>query len=254
MDDMEQIQTQVVAPKLADMKMEGDDVPENLRGKSATDVLLHVKALGEALKISEHARTQAEMTAQTALRTAQPVAAPVVEGPKELTDEELTEIHSADPLKAIRIMNEQAIRRAETNLEARLSPLFQGTSRSVEDQARAKYPDEFVLFGDQISQLVGALPNAKSVMSNPQAWDDLVSLVRGRSGNIEKLIEKRTQSVVTQQRETAQAQQVETMGFTEAAGRRSAIPQTVAQLDPVMREIAEKLDMTPEEYVKWAKV
>jgi len=240
-------------PKLEEMMLDGDDVPEELRGKTAADAIARTKALSEALKLSEDARKQSDLMAQTALRTQPTPPAPPAEEP-EMSEEELTQLHEDNPLAAIRVMNAQAIRRAEKNLETRLRPLFSGTSKSVEEQARAKYADEFALFGDQITEIARQVPNAEAVLANPSAWDDIVSLVRGRPGNFDRLVERKSAPKTEETRRAAQNVQSETVGFSGTEARVGSRPMTVANLDPIQREIADKLDMTPEEYVKWSQV
>ncbi len=240
-------------PDLSQVKLDGDNVPEHLRGKTAADVLAQLTSMGEALKLSEQARKQAETNAQLALQARAPEPPPVEE-PQELTEEALKELYDNDPLKAIALMNDQAIRRAEKNLSARLDPLFSGTAAQVEAAARSKYQDEFALFGDQITQMASQIPNAKAVLGNPAAWDDLVSLVRGRPGNLERLIEKKTAGAATQQRQTAQQQQVETMGFSDNGGTRPRSGSGMTSLDSIQAEIADKLGMSHADYIKWSKV
>ena len=151
-------------------------------------------------------------------------------------------------------MNDQAIRRETRNLESRLKPLFNGTAVSVEQQARAKYADEFAMFGDQISQMASQIPNSQAVLSNPAAWDDLISLVRGRPGNIERIIERKTATVTDTARRQAQESQADVVGFSGTESRARPVARSVAQLDPIQREIADKMNMTPEDYIKWSVI
>lgn len=253
LEDEPRVDTTPAPAKLEEVILQGDSVPEMLRGKSAAEAVAMMKGMSEALKLSEQARQQAELTAATALKTQPAPVAPEPE-PQEMSDQELAELHAENPLAAIRVMNDQAIRRAERNLESRLKPLFNGSAVSAEQQARAKYADEFALFGDQITQMATQIPNSQVVLTNPAAWDDLISLVRGRSGNIERLIEKRTATNVEATRRQAQETQIDTVGFSGTEPRARPTARTVAQLDPIQREIAEKMGLTPDEYVKWSQV
>lgn len=240
-------------PRLDEIVLQGDAVPEAIRGKTAAEAVAMVNALSESLKLSERARQQAELTAATALKTQPIVSAPEPE-PPEMSEEDLAQLHAEQPLVAIRVMNEQAIRKAEKNLEARLKPLFSGTASSIEQNARSKYPDEFKLFGDQITQMAQQIPNSQAVLSNPAAWDDLISLVRGRPGNIERLIEAKTAPNVEAIRRQAQETQVDSVGFSGTEPRSRAIPRNEAQLDAIQREIADKMGMSPADYIKWSQV
>ena len=255
LDEMEKAQSseQPKPVNLSEVKLDGDEIPEDLRGKSASDVVARVKALTAALQVSEQARLTAENVVKVA--TAQAPRAPEPEPePAEMNDEQLRQLHEENPLEAIRVMNAQAIRRAERNLEVRLSPLMAGSASSAEQFARGKYAEEFALFGDQISDVVAKMPNSKTVMSNPAAWDDVISFVRGRPGNIERLIEQKIAKTTAPRQQVAQQQQVESVGFSGTEARARPIPKNAAQLDATQKEIAEKLNMTLEEYVKWANV
>lgn len=233
------------APDLTAIKLEGDNIPAELRGKSISEVVQQYGSLATALRISESARTATP---------AAPPAAPVVEEPKDLTMEELTALHAEDPLRAMQVMQEQADRRAQKNLETRLAPIAAASAANVEAAARVKYADEFTLFGDQISQLAAQIPNAKQVLSNPAAWDDLISLIRGRAGNFEKIVEHRASGRPTITREQAQQQQQESVGFSDPGSGRGRPALSVANLDPIQKEIAAKMNMTEAEYVQWSRV
>lgn len=243
-DELEQ---QAVTPPAADLtqiKLEGDNVPELIRGKTIDEAMKAFGSLEQSLKASEQARVQPQAQ----------VAAPVVEEPKELTDDELATLYDESPIKAIQAMQEQAERRASRNLESRLAPLAAGTAATVEAAARAKYADEFALFGDQITAIASQIPNARAVLSSGAAWDDLIALVRGRAGNFDKLIEHKTQQRQQPVREAARTEQRESVGFSDSGGSRGRIASSEAGLDATQREIASNLGMTPAEYIKWSKI
>jgi hypothetical protein len=247
LDEMEKATQELPkVPSLADIKLEGDDVPAIVRGKSAQEA---INGLVDALKVSEQARQQALLTAEAAVKTPAPVAPPPPPAPKELTIEELKALHDEDPFKAIQVMHQQAEQRVLRQYEERVRPLISGVASSAEQQARAKYADEFELFGDQISRAIDQF-GARDLLSNPGTWDDIVAYVRGRGGNIEKLIERKTKPKVEERRATAQQQQAESVGFTDNSGSRGRKPSSVDQLDPIQREVAEKMGITPEDYIK----
>jgi hypothetical protein len=253
-EDIERAGKTPEKPDLSKITLDGDAIPERLRGKTAADAVAQINALEETLKISERARLQAELTSQSLAR--QPAAAPpppVVEEP-ELTDEQISALHDENPLKAIQAMSDRAIRRAEKNLEARLGPMLAGNMSQAELAAKQRYPEEFELFGEDIKQTIAGIPNARAVLSSPESWDNVISLVRGKKGNFERLMDKRMGKIEEEKKKTAQTVQAETVGFTENTAVRRPAPTTVASLDATQREIAEKLNLTPEEYVKWSKV
>jgi hypothetical protein len=145
-----------------------------------------ITALETALRISEEAR---KSQVQTSTReTAAPAPAPEPE--KLLTREEIQKVYEDEPLKAIEMMQQQAIKLAARQFEERLRPLQNGGIVSAEAQARTKYAEAFEVLGPEIQKIVDSLPD-RNVLSQPQAWDDLVSYVQGKPDNIERIISKR---------------------------------------------------------------
>lgn len=238
---------------LTKITVDGADVPDNLKGKTAADVVAHAKALAESLKLSEAGRQQAIATAQ--LATAQrppelPVAPPE---PKEPTPEELRQLYDEDPFKAMQLMSDIATRKAERNLAGRMGSLAASTASTVEANARAKFAEDFALFGEDITRMASQLPD-KSVLTNPQAWEDMISFVRGKRENVEKIIAHRTGQTTEDRRRQAQQEQVVNVGFSGTEAQLRKMPESVGQMDSLQREIADKLGMSPEDYIKWSKV
>jgi len=235
-------------PKMLETKLEGDDVPEELRGQSIKDIIARLKGREEALRLSEVARLEA------AGRTVASPAALPIEEPVELTDEQIAEMHSEEPLKAIQAVTARSERRMAKNLETRLGPLVTGTAASVEAAARAKYPEEFELFGADISKIASNIPNARAALTDPTVWDGLISYARGQPENFEKLMARKLAKSGAPTREVVQRQQVEEVGFTGSSGKRPVPVQGAPTLDLLQKEIAAKLSMSDAEYIKWMGV
>lgn len=251
-DEMENAQTGAAAPNYDEVKLEGDNIPELLRGKTITEAIKQFGSLEDAVRLSEQGRKNAELLAESLSRGDRPQPVAAAPEPEELSDEQIRELMEEDQLKGMEALNARAIRRAEKNLEARLSPLYNGTYASVEQAARAKYAEEFELFGSDISKMAQTIPNARSVLSNPAAWDDMIALIRGRPGNFDKIIERRMQKANGSSLEQVRERETAGVGFSEHSGPKGRAPTSVTQLDALQREIAEKLDLTPQEYVKWS--
>jgi hypothetical protein len=250
------------APEALDLtkiKLEGDAIPELLRGKTLADVLTVVDGLSTSLKTSETARLQAE---QLARLSSERVTVPVPKEPEpepELTDEQLQELHEKDSLAAIRYMQDRAVRRVSQNVETRLGSLFTTTAAQVEQQMRVKYAAEFELFGGDITKVLAAVPNKAQVLSNPAAWEDVISMVRGRSGNFERLLEHKKEPEKAQKRVEAREIEAAGVGFTEQSAGRTRLPRSTDQMDDTMKEIARNLGFEPTqkgygEYLRWAHV
>lgn len=255
LDEVEQMGIETQKPDLTKVTIEGDEVPEIFRGKSVAEAIKLASSFAESLKISEQARLQAEASTRSLMQSQpQSQAPPISEEPKELTQTELQELYDTNPLAAIETMQQQAIHRAERNLEQRLGPMISGNAATVESNARMKYVDEFELFGEEITRIASGIPNGRSVLANPAAWDDIISLVRGRPTNFERLMERKVAKQQPNPRVQAQREQQETVGFTEAVPTRRPIPKSVAQLDATQREIAQNLNMSEADYVKWSQI
>lgn len=249
---MEEIEQSLEAGKTVegpkgDTKLEGETVPEGFRGKTIDDVLKDNQRLQDSLRLRE----AESVTYRTALETRQPaVQQQVVEAPKELTREQIAEIFAEEPLKAIEIMNDQAIRRAEQHLAVRLGSIEQGTISAAEAQARAKYPDEFELFGDDLIKFKNQMPN-QGIFATTKGWEDMISYIRGQDGNIDKLIAKRTGNLDTPK--SAREREQANAGFSHSTQRRAPIGSS-REATQEQKMVAEGLGMTVDEYLKWDKV
>lgn len=257
LEESEATTSQDTKPDLTKVVLDGDEVPEHLRGKSMADAIKMLNDSTDLLKKSESERlSQQAILKNLAERpAATPVpAVPVPEAPKELTREELLELHEKDPLAAIEVMQAQAFRQAERNLETRLGPMMAGSAASAESTARQKYADEFALFGEEITRVAAGIPDARTNLANPKAWDDIVAYVRGRPGNFDKLVERKTQPKREEIQREAQLNQQDAVGFSESSPTRKPIPRNSAQLDPLQREIADKMGISYDDYVKWSAI
>src|SRR5437868_5478087 len=136
LEEFEQaIAAPAASPKASDFKLEGDEIPEEFRGKTAAEVVAQAKAAMSALRTSEEAR----VTMKTAMETRQPApaapAAPVVEEP-EMTREQLKELYDTDPLAAMEKFTEIAEKRATKNFNVRLGQMETSGASVAEDWAR----------------------------------------------------------------------------------------------------------------------
>lgn len=242
-----------------DIKIEGDKVPERLRGKSVAEIASAMESLENAVKTSEQGRQELKdefnaLKAQVTVQGPTVSVTPSTAEPVPISREDLDKLYEDDPLKAIRIMHEQMGQRLEKNLNARLQPLATGSADSAEANARLRYPDEFALLDTEIKTVLGNVPD-RSVMNSAKSWDDLIAYVRGQ--NIDKLFEHRQTQADKKKEAEAQAAAAATVGFSGTAGAQIAPSQAAQvsnQLDATQREIAKGLDMTDEDYLKWSKV
>jgi hypothetical protein len=251
LDDFSSMEANAQPIDLKTIKLDAEGMPEELRGKSAQEVVEYATRLKEAVRISEEARVSAQQQAELALRSNQfqPQQQKAPEPEPELTREQLAEMMSNDPVAAMEYISTQTTRRVAAQYEERLRPLMSNNVNSAEDYARDKYKDEFAILGKDIDQLVASIPGGRQGMTSRQAGDDLVSLVRGR--NFDKLGEYRSQATRETRQEAAEGQSGITMRNTQAPRQQAT---TNGQLDATQLEIADKLGMTPAEYINWSKV
>lgn len=235
------------AQDLFNQRLEGDTIPEHLRGKTVADVLSHAASLGEALKISERARTDMAKFADRPVNVHATPVAPADPGPKTYTEDEINEMFRDNPAKAIQTIWNAADALVERRVEQRIAPIRNSAVSAAEATARREYALEFELFGDQIKEMYNNTPD-KMIFSNPQAWTDMVRFIRGDSANIDKLVEARQAKAAGGAR-TAQAASAGFHAPPVQHTSRSAASPTLD--DPLKREIADKLGMDYNEYLKW---
>lgn len=229
---------------LSTLKLEGDDVPEHLRGKTAKEILEHAKRTEEALRLSESARVTP--TAPVAPQPT-PTPTPTPQPQPELTKEKLKEIYDRDPLEAMLALSGYTQQTMDRHVTNRLSPLASASQSVAEQNAKAKYSEEFELFGDDIKKIMASVPD-KSVLGSPEFWDDAIKYVRG--ANFDTLMEHRSK------KQRAKAQSDEAAAAAGHVGNvgRSPSGGGPVKLDALQEEIARTMGMSNEDYIKWSQI
>jgi len=255
-EQLRQAEKTALGPKLDEMKFDGDEVPENLRGKTAREMLNRITEMENALRTSETGRQQALTMAQMATNQRTDAALVVKEPEPEplITSEQVATAFSEDPAKGVDLMNkmtQQQIDRAGEHFMKRISPMLSGASGVVEAEARRKYPDEFVLFGDEIKKVLEAVPD-KSIMSSAKSWDDMIAYVRGQDPK--RLFDFWQNKDKVVKGEEAREAQRQTAGVSMSSSQRVAAPVGGVVIDETTREVCRVLDMSEEDYIKWSKV
>lgn len=244
----------------ASTREEPQPKPEDIKtpdGKSLADILEHQRRLEESLKLSESARIALQQAAE---RPASPAPQPQQPEPQRepLTREKLAEIYQEDPIKAIAMMQDDAIARAAEHFETRLNQLQVGTEGAAEDWAKKEFADEFAVLGKEINAFKAQIPD-QSIFTTKKGWEDLVSYVRGQRGNFERYLEHKTGNPPRTPSD-ARREAEDAAGFSTTSRQRSSIPDATRRLDPTTEAIAENLfpDLTKEqaiaEYIKWANI
>lgn len=255
--------TVVEKPDLSKVMADGDDVPEAYRGKSFSEVI----------KIAETARTtmnESVAAARTAAEAARDAAAAIgtrqeapPPPPKELTREEIKALYDEDPMAALDVIQDQAMRRVSAHLEERIAPLTSGTMSAAENWAKQEFPEEFELFGDKIKAMIDSVPN-KQIFSGKKGWEDAIAYVRGQKGNFEKLMDHRNNKGNSDEAASARERERAAAGFTgrsttTARQREAARSADSSDMNDTEKSIAQRFiddgtfkDMA--EYRRWQKM
>lgn len=208
-----------------------------------------------ALRISEEARQRAEQELRTRATPQQQVA--VSDPVEELSDEQIAKIFEEQgQVAGIRAVQAQTFKIAEKHLEKRLSGMHGTSATLAESTARSQYPMEFELFGKEIQEQIDQLP--KEALANPENWKNLIAYVRGRDGNVQRYVEKLQASMSDKASSVAREEQRQLAGAhaPSGSGGRSTASDDAGHygLDPLEREIADKLGQSYKDYAKWKKI
>lgn len=175
------------APDLSTIKLEGDDVPEMFRGKTVKETISALSTTLESFKGSERARVELQARVDALSRpnvVREERAAPAQE---PLTKEKLDALYKEDPTAATAMIVARAMESINANIEARIGPIKAASASTVESQVRQEFAAEFEDFGPEIKAIVDNIPD-KSTLGNPESWKQIISYVRGRPENFEKLV------------------------------------------------------------------
>ena len=252
MEEAEVVQSvgEDVPTAAGEIQLSGETVPEEFQGKTAKDLLDQVKATREALQISEKAREDDKDKFRKAELDA--VRAPVVPPPApveevELSPEEMEELRN-DPNRYTDYKIQKAAKLLGTNVDNRLKGLAESGVASAEQSARSNFKEDFELFGDQIDSLVSSLPD-RTALASPTQWDNLITFVRGKPENIDKLIAHRA----TQSASVARQAQEASTGHTPPP-MQNAPPAAAGEpkYDETQLEIMRTLGIESKDWEKWS--
>lgn len=252
----EATRTPTAPPKASEFKLEGDDIPEEFRGKTAAELVASAKAFQTALRMSEDSRTTMKAAFDARPTEVVKPAEPVEEA--EMTREQLKELYDTDPLAAMEKFTEIAEKRATKNFNVRLGQMESSGLSMAENWAKQEFPDEFKLFGKELETFVAKFPPA--TFTTKKGWEDAISYVRGQRGNFEKLMEFR-QNGPPKGAAEARMEQESTSGFSgKGNGQQGRVPaDKPTVLDATQKQIAQEFINSgvfkdEAEYIKWSKI
>lgn len=232
--------------------LDGEDIPEDLRGKSVTDLLGQISRQQEALRVSEEARL-ALKNSQEALEIARgrttppPPPAPVPD--PELNDEQLQALFDESPRKYQEYLQQQTEKRLARQFQAQLAPVVGNSTDMALRDAQNRYPDEFAAFGKEIQAFISQMPD-KSALAAPGAIDELMDWQRGKNWKkFQEHIASKNGGGLRDAQNDLRDQTPQGFERTPAAPKKNGGRGPV-QLDDTMKEIARALGVSEEDYAK----
>ena len=232
--------------------LDGEDIPEDLRGKSVTDLLGQISRQQEALRVSEEARL-ALKNSQEALEIARgrtvppPPPAPVPD--PELNDEQLQALFDESPRKYQEYLQQQTEKRLTRQFQAQLAPVVGNSAEMAVRDARNRYPDEFAAFGKEMQDFISQMPD-KNPLSAPGAMDELVDWMRGKHWKkFQEHIASKNGGGLRDAQNDLRDQTPQGFERTPTAPKKTGGRGPV-QLDDTMKEIARALGVSEEDYAK----
>jgi hypothetical protein len=238
-----EVTTPTVPADPASFRVDGDSVPQSLRGLSAAQITERAARLEEALRISEEAR----LSSKSVPAPAQP-ATPVNPQPTGFTPEKIRELYENDPVEAMAAMAYMAEQRANQRFEERLRGLNTSVSNSVSAQVRTQFKEDFDILGKEIEETAAQI--APEALANPAVWADLISYVRGK--NIDKIVEhklkQRGDDSQIPSRSAVQDAQLTSLPPRVGQPPRAPTRDDNYGLDATQLRICETMGLTPAEY------
>lgn len=233
----------------AALKLEGDAIPEPLRGKTLNDVLALQAEMQRGLEAS---RTQIEsLRALNEARSQQPApqAAPAQPAPEpEMTQAQLKEMYERDPFEYQQYMFSQMDKKIAKQVDSRVSPMAATTASAAEAQARAKFAEEFEVLGPEINQVLAQVPD-RSALAQPGAWEQLMFYVRGQ--HMDKLLNARANKANERSLAEARQREAQNGGVVNDGSRRSGGRAAIGELSATQKEICQVMGISEADYRKY---
>ena len=261
---MDEIAEQIAAGAAAGadpstMKLEGDMIPEPFRGKTVADILAQQKLMADAVEQSNRKVRELESANVNRPASVQQFEAPVAQPDPRLSKEQLAELFEKDPIGAVAYMQDIAIKDAANQFERRFAPLTAGSAQAAENSAKAKFADEFALFGGEIKNVIDAMPD-KSILANPAAWDNIISFVRGKPENFDKLMAIRTSKAAEAAALAARTAESHAAGASMTSSVRPGAPSVAVSsegnygLNADEMHAADVMGTSYKDYAHWKKI
>lgn len=231
------------------LKLDGEAIPEPLRGKTLNEVLALQAEMQRGLEAS---RTQIEsLRALNEARSQQPAAPSAPAQPQaepEMSQAQLKEMYERDPFEYQQYMFSQMDKKIAKQVDSRVSPMAATTASAAEAQARAKFAEEFEVLGPEINQVLAQVPD-RSALAQPGAWEQLMFYVRGQ--HMDKLLNARTAKANERSLAEARQREAQNGGVMNDGSRRSGGRAAIGELSATQKEICQVMGISEADYRKY---
>ena len=219
-----------------------------------------IERLEASLRLSEEARIRA--IAEGAARGAAPAPAPEapkVEGPKDLTAEELQTLMQEDPAKALMLGMEQTRRKVTQEVEARMAPMVNSGYDAQAAMAKQKFAADFEVIGPEIDAFIKTMPldARNAALGNQEGWTTMINYLRGQ--NIDKIVTAKIGKEIDTRMAAARGDQASSAPVPIDSGVKSPPPPSSVGgvvFDSTTIEIMKTVlntDDTPKARAEWVK-
>lgn len=253
LDDIGSMNETPTAPDYSKVTLEGDEIPEELRGKSLSDALKELSGLKNALKISEDARI-ALKNSQEALETRQqtpsPTPPPSPAPEPELTEDQLKELFESDPFKFHQYQAQQLEKRLLGTVQRSVQPVVGSAADFAIRESRSRFPDEWKAFGKEIETMISQLPD-RSALANPGAMDQLMNYARGTHWQkFQEYLNSKNGGTLDEARDSLARETPQDFSRAPKQPSSPTPSRRQIQLDDVQKQIADAMGISHADYAK----
>lgn len=251
MDDIGSMNATPDAPDYSKITLDGQDIPEDLRGKPLNDAIREISGLRNALKISEDARIALKNSQEALERGHAPAPPPPPSGPApepELNEDQLKELFENDPFKYHQYQAQQTEKRLLGMVRQQVQPIQGSAADFAIRQSKSTYADEWAAFGKDIETLISQAPD-KSVFAAPGTMDQLMDYARGRNWKqFQEYLNSKNGGTLDSARQALASETPQ--DFSRTTPKAPNGSRKAQQLDETQKAIADAMGISHADYAK----
>lgn len=234
--------------------LDGDDVPEDFRGKSVSEAIQQAARFKEALRVSEDARIALKNSQEALETTRRGPAPPAPAAPTpepELNEEQLQALFEENPRKYHDYVAQQSERRIMRQLQGAIAPVVGNSADMAIRDARNRYPDEYAAFGSDIENFISTQIPDKAALAAPGAVDQMMNYLRGMHyKKFGEYLANKNNGGLEDARSALGSQTPNGFERTPQPPRGNGKNKGPIQLDDTMKDIARALGVSEEDYAR----